>query len=1737
MRDHALLVSGGTVTDAARVKGRSDLWELTVQPAGTGPVSVLAPLGRACADPGALCTADGRPLTAGPALQVPGPPVPGVPDQPEGTAVFVGGVDLEWNDVPGADSYDVQQYRSGQWTDLPGDGVAIAFYGAGAIISGLDPEAALRFRVRAANAHSVSDWSEMLHMTSTNQFGQGERARPDNEPAGGAPVIHGTAQVGESLTADITGIEDGNGLDRVQFRYQWVSGDGNADTDIAGATDSGYTLAAADVGKTIKVKVAFTDRGGYSETRTSVATGAVAARPNNPATGLPAITGTAQVGETLIVDTSGIADDDGLENVSYRYQWVANDGGTDADLSVVPDAIYTPAAADVGRTIKVKVSFTDDYGSEETLTSKPTAAVIVRVNNPARGEPVIRGPVAASFTLTADISGISDADGLFYSTFSYQWIANDGTADTDIAGATSSTHTLTADDEGKTFSVRVSFTDDWGFEVTLTSKPTTAVGMAPLRLRSASVNEDTLVLTYDESLDPSVTLSVSAFTVTVDSSDRQVVGVTVEDRAVVLVLASAVESGETVQVGYSRPAGPDYVRARIVSLAATLILAAESFSGQAVSNETTGPQPPAAPQGLTATANGDGTISLAWDDPADPTVAGHQILRRRTANDPQNVFEVLVYDTGSDATSFVDKSLTAWTKYKYRVRALNADGLSEESVPASVWNKGNGTTLVSNSTPSPISKLPVDAPGTAYLQGFTTGNQDATVESITLLSPTGVNSASQISVEIYEAVGNTELGERLHTLTAPRRLKNNEHATFTAQADSPIALRANTAYFVKIESVNDSFHLSTSVSDGEDAESASGWLLDDSCLLRDGTQYVDCDLSKALRISINGSEGTPPLPFLSMSNGRAVAGEGSPVEFAVTLSREAADAVTVEYSTSDGTATADVNATGGQDYTPVSGQTLTIAAGDTEGTISVSTVDDTAYEDNETFTLTLSNPSQNARLGSIVTATGTIINDDADMTLPPAAPQRLTATANDDGTVSLTWDDPADPTITGYQILRRRPAVNLPGIRKLLMDDTGSAAASFVDTETTGGTFYAYQVRARNGNGLSGNSTIANVLTRRNSTTLVSNIDQEPALTQPILMGGTGEPSTFLQGFKTGSQDARVESVTLTRPTDVSGGAELSVGIYEKGEGTLPGAHLYTLSPSGTLTSGQDATFTAQAGSTMSLSANTAYYLKVDHVAGSLSLSTTQSDAEDGESAPRWRLDDVCLNKDRTPSQYADCDFSKVLRVSINGVEVLPADIQPPAAPQGLTATGHDDGTISFTWDDPEDPAVSGYQVWRANAGFTTITIWFKKIVNDTGSAATSFVDTKTTAGTSYIYRVRARNAFGQSEDSNHASIDTPAVFEVSDTQDSTTLVSNTNQDPALTSSVYIGGPGDPAIYLQGFMTGSQDAQVESVTLATPTNVSNGAELTVGIYEKGENTLLGAQFYTLTPSGTLTSRRDATFTAQAGSTIRLSANTAYFVKVDHVAGSLGLSTTRSEAEDGESAPGWLVNNVCLDQVSSSSQVTNCGFSKALRISINGFEGSPSLPLLSLSSDAALSAFELEDHSGTGIALTPAFDPTTNVYTATVANVVDSVTLSTTKNHAGATVAVLTESGTSTPDEATVDVAVGDNLIKAMVSSEDGTVSRIYMVTVTRAGSAADEVGFAVQQQGASNTPTTGQPTITGTAQVGEMLTADTSGITDDDGLNNAAFTYQWLGDDTDIAGATSSTYTLAETATRVRPSR
>ena len=327
-------------------------------------------------------------------------------------------------------------------------------------------------------------------------------AQPANTPATGVPAISGTAQVGETLAADTSGIADADGLSDVSYAYQWIRTDGGTDTDIAGATDSTYTLTNDDQGKTIKLKVWLIDDNGNSETLTSAATAAVASRPNTPATGLPTISGTVQVDQTLTADTSGITDADGLSDVSYAYRWIRTDGGAGAYIAGATDSTYTLTDDDEGKTIKVRVSFTDDADNEETLTSAATAAVASRPNSPATGAPTISGTVQVDETLTADTSGITDADGLSDVSYSYQWIRNDGTNDSDIGGQTGSTYTLVSADEGKTIKVKVSFTDDADNEETLTSAATASVAAAPSRLtvsleNGATTHDGSAVFTFE----------------------------------------------------------------------------------------------------------------------------------------------------------------------------------------------------------------------------------------------------------------------------------------------------------------------------------------------------------------------------------------------------------------------------------------------------------------------------------------------------------------------------------------------------------------------------------------------------------------------------------------------------------------------------------------------------------------------------------------------------------------------------------------------------------------------------------------------------------------------------------------------------------------------------------------------------------------------------------------------------------------------------------------------------------------------------------------------------------------------------------------------------------------------------------------------------------------------------------------------------------------------------------------
>ena len=116
---------------------------------------------------------------------------------------------------------------------------------------------------------------------------------------------------------------------------------------------------------------------------------------NTSATGSVAISGTARQGEDLVADASGLNDADGLGDLSY--QWL-RDG---AAITGATSSSYTLAQADVGAAVSVMVSYTDDEGTAESVTSAETLALAQPSTTPTAGADALTGT-----------SGMDKMDGL-----------------------------------------------------------------------------------------------------------------------------------------------------------------------------------------------------------------------------------------------------------------------------------------------------------------------------------------------------------------------------------------------------------------------------------------------------------------------------------------------------------------------------------------------------------------------------------------------------------------------------------------------------------------------------------------------------------------------------------------------------------------------------------------------------------------------------------------------------------------------------------------------------------------------------------------------------------------------------------------------------------------------------------------------------------------------------------------------------------------------------------------------------------------------------------------------------------------------------------------------------------------------------------------------------------------------------------------------------------------------------
>ena len=203
------------------------------------------------------------------------------------------------------------------------------------------------------------------------------------------PQISGVAVQGQTLTGT-TGTWSNN---PTSFAFQWRrcpkdggSGDASNCAVIAGATTNTYTLAAADVGSTIRVRVTATNKDG-SASAASNATDVVAPLGAPVPTTRPTITGTAQAGQTL---TASPGTWTGTGTITFAYQWLRcnQSGGGCSTIAGATASTYLLTSADVGATVRVRVTATNSLGSTRA-TSAQTGVVS---SAPATGCPSGTGP-------------------------------------------------------------------------------------------------------------------------------------------------------------------------------------------------------------------------------------------------------------------------------------------------------------------------------------------------------------------------------------------------------------------------------------------------------------------------------------------------------------------------------------------------------------------------------------------------------------------------------------------------------------------------------------------------------------------------------------------------------------------------------------------------------------------------------------------------------------------------------------------------------------------------------------------------------------------------------------------------------------------------------------------------------------------------------------------------------------------------------------------------------------------------------------------------------------------------------------------------------------------------------------------------------------------------------------------------------------------------------------------------
>ncbi|MGO9761414.1 MAG: hypothetical protein ACLP1Q_09185 [Solirubrobacteraceae bacterium] len=283
------------------------------------------------------------------------------------------------------------------------------------------------------------------------------------------PTISGTDEEGQTLSAS-TGSWTGS---PTSFAYQWQDCNtaGEACTNINGATNATYKLAAGDAGHTLRAIVTASNAGGSTKASSAATATVVPPAPTN--TALPTVSGTTTEGQTLSASTGSWTG----SPTSYAYQWQDCNTAGEActNISAATSATYKLAAGDVGHTLRVVVTASNAGGSTKATSAATATAVPPAPTNTAL--PTISGSAVEGQTLSASNGSWTNSP----TSFAYQWqdCNTAGEACTNISAATSATYKLAAGDVGHTLRVIVTASNAGGFTKATSAATATVVPPAP----------------------------------------------------------------------------------------------------------------------------------------------------------------------------------------------------------------------------------------------------------------------------------------------------------------------------------------------------------------------------------------------------------------------------------------------------------------------------------------------------------------------------------------------------------------------------------------------------------------------------------------------------------------------------------------------------------------------------------------------------------------------------------------------------------------------------------------------------------------------------------------------------------------------------------------------------------------------------------------------------------------------------------------------------------------------------------------------------------------------------------------------------------------------------------------------------------------------------------------------------------------------------------------------------------